>query len=403
MRQQHQAKLLLILIFLFGMAGCGGASSDSTPVSLPVPFSGSFTGDTNIVIAEGTPTVGSRVASLKLSAKFQTVGNAPITWNLFKTQGASAGTLTLFPATMSVPEVSPFSAGGVKRAYTIKVCVDLIDGGQTCSSNFQCYELPTDYPPTFSASTVVPDDPGATAVVRKIACSGNNDSDGQLVDARFLMGMVQLSDGSFIFYSQNDSPVYLQGFGFKGSADPTDSKVVSTVIYQGGDVHLPLPPASDLLALTAAPLFLPGNDAEVGTKVEAFKEFIPMSPDLVQVKTDVSLLIGNSTLQINNAVTLVQRIPEVEDAVRELVATQFADDPVVTPALLEKGKVFFNTVAGTADPINCDPSANQANGMFRDLCDQYGALNIQLFCFIFVDLDTFTAVSIQGSYVILRP
>src|SRR5688572_13838919 len=74
------------------LTGCAGA--DSMPVALPVPFSGSFTGETNIVIAEGTPTLGA--ASLKAMGKGQTLDNAPISWNLFKTQGAPAGTLTLF-------------------------------------------------------------------------------------------------------------------------------------------------------------------------------------------------------------------------------------------------------------------------------------------------------------------
>jgi len=351
----HFIALFLVLGSLFG---CSGAE-DSMPVALPVPFSGSYTGDTNILVAEGTPTLGSQVASRMLSGKFQDSSSTGITWNLFKSQGALAGSFTLFPDTLSNLEVSPFSAGGVKRSYMVRVCADLTQGKQTCSNNFQCYELPTDYPPTFNASDVVPDDPGATAVVRKIACSGNNDSDGQLLDGRFLTGMVQGSNGDFVFYSQEDSAVYLHNFGFDGSGPP-DSRVVSTVIYQGGDVHLPLPQDSLLLALNATPLLLPGSDAVVGSKVEAFKEFIPMSPDLIQVKTDVSLFIGNSTLQINNAVTSVHRIPEVEDAVRQLVATQFADDPSVTPELLEKGKVFFNTVAGTADPINCDPAANQA-------------------------------------------
>jgi hypothetical protein len=371
------------------------------PISLPVPFSGSFTGDTNVVIAEGTPTLGS--ASLKAAEKFQTLDNAPISWNLFSDQGSLKGSLTLFPETMSGLQVAPFSAGGVRRVYTLRSCVDLIEGGKTCSSNFQCFEFPTDYVPSFSAGQVVPDDPGAKAVVRKAACSGNNDKNGQLVDARFLMGMVQRSNGDFLFYSQEDSPIYLQGFGFDPKSGSSESKVVFTVIFQGGSVHQPLPPNSDTLAVLATPLFLPGSDAVVGTEIDSVKEVMIFSPDLFQGKFDANLLIGNSTLRINNAVTLHHRIPEIDGVIRDLIATEFAEDPVVTPEFLENGMVFLNSIPGTSDPINCDPAANEATGVFRDLCDQYGTLNVQLLCFIYLDQTSITVFNIQGAWILLRP
>jgi hypothetical protein len=303
---------------------------------------------------------------------------------------------------MSAPQVMPFSAGGVRRSYTIKTCVDLVEGGQTCSSNFQCFEFPTDYVPSFSAGQVVPDDPGATAVVRKAACSGNNDSDGQLVDARLVMGMVQRSNGEFLFFSQNVSPVYVQGFGFEASSDPSDGKVVFTVIFQGGSVHQPLPPDSDLIAMTVSPLFLPGSEVAAGSELDSFKEVVEISPDLFQAKFDADLFLGNSTLRIHNAVVQANRLPEIEDVVRDMLATRFADDPVVTPEFLENGIVLFNTDPGTADPINCDSAANEANGIFRDLCEQYGALNVQFRCIAFVDLTTNTSFLIQGSWILIR-
>ncbi|HEX5038276.1 MAG TPA: hypothetical protein VFX30_14055 [bacterium] len=389
-------------LLIFAASGCFQNGADSDPVSLPVPFSGALTSDTNVTIAVGTPLPASASAAVKVKS----ASNAfPIRWKTVDAStGADFGDLTFLSITE--PEVTPFPAAGpdeVRRVYTLSVCTTLADGSELCSDNFKCFEFPTDYPPNFTAADVVPGDSGATAVVRKSDCSGNNTLNGQLISAKFLMGMVKLSDGDFLFHTQQESPMFLNGADFLAGSGAQDSRVVMTILYQGGTP--PLPPQEPYLFSVTTPLSLPGSDAVIGTELLRFLTLEP-SPDgsLIHSTADVQLLIGQSSLIIKNSRGLFHVIPELADPVSSIIGSAFADDPVVNPDFLENGIVLFNSREETDSvPINCDPASHEATGIFQDLCEANGGLKAQLMCFVFTDLSQGSGFAIEGAWVLLKP
>ena len=176
----------------------------------------------------------------------------------------------------------------------MKVNAELVDG-TIRSGTLKCFEHPTDGThapdPLFNASDVAPDDPNAQVKVRKAVCSGNNDQNGELIDIKSLLGMVELSNGDFLFHSQEESAFFLHGDSpFDIPAEGPSGKVVMTLIVQGGAVVQPPDPDFDLVQ--SYPLLLPGSSDVVGTQLQ-FHHTPPqlVAPELFEVNSDFEFFI----------------------------------------------------------------------------------------------------------------
>jgi len=369
-----------IVLACLALGGCG--ATGQIPISLPPPFSGNFDGNTNILVAQGAP-----------AAKNASV----LAWDLFDASaGTTEGQLSFFLDTMSPAEVTPFGEG-VKRVYTLSACTTSTDGEEICSNNFKCLEYPTDQVATFDASTVVSGDPGAKAVVRKAWCSGNNNLSGELIDAKLVMGMVELSGGDFKFFSQEASAIYLHGISPFAKASVPDDRVVFSIVMEG--FSAPLPSGDQDRSF---PLYFPGSEEVVGTDVHRFTSFTALAPGLFEALAEVEFFVGESHVVIHNTRALLNGAPEVDDVFKESIVANLADDPNFSSAAVENGSTFFTTIT-EAEPINCDPVANEATGIFRDLCDQYGALDVQFRCSLLLDANSLTIVPMESLWVFLRP
>ncbi len=379
--------ILLPLLASFVFSGCGGVGSE--PVALPVPFSGSLTSDTNVLIASGNPVGSSPNLLLNLSIKKQAQIDSqfPVTWDLFdSTAGVLGGTFTI--PSMTSPELTPAPGGGIKRVYDLDACATFAGDREACSSNFKCFDLPTNFEPSQELIDFSSSIPGTTPQVRKLYCSGNIDrtegnvTEGQLLDGKLVIGSACFSgDEECIFHTmEGGSAVYIHGSPFAPLAGAPDANVVATIFTQGGitgegDPQLPV---------FKIDIVEPGTVEKIGQFTNINKEFTLFAPEfnLFQTRSDAEFVMNNgSRLLVHNVVTLFHRLPELDEITRETLQTQFADEPGVTPRLLEEAVLFFNTTGEShTDLINCDPNAGEATGDFATLCEQFPQMRINFLC-----------------------
>jgi hypothetical protein len=376
---------ILCIIFSLLVAGC---SASPEPFNLPIPFSGTLTSDTNVLIAEGNP-LGGPNASLNLSLTNQSQINnqLPICWELFDaTSGVSNGTFCF--NSMTNPELTPLAGVGIRRVYTLDACATIGIDREACSSTFKVFDFPTDYIPSAELVDFCATLPGTHAEVRKLTGSGNiNVKDarnkgvvpGQLLDGKLLVGTCCSSgDEECFLRTQFESAVVIHGTPISPLARNPDGKVVFTMITQGGA----LPNPEDPLGINFH-ILLPGSEEIAGeffgTQISG--QTIPPDLPLDQAEvfdsvTDNKFLLNDSQssrLVVHNARILAHRVPELDEPIREFLRNNFANTPGVTPRLLEEGAYLTNSVEEVQSaPINCDPAMGEATGIFQDLCIQFG-------------------------------
>jgi hypothetical protein len=259
-------------------------------------------------------------------------------------------------------------------------------GTEACSSNFKCFDLPTNYEPSQELVGFASGIPGATAEVRKLYCSGNIDrtqgpvTAGQLLDGKFVIGSACFSgDENCIFHSQIESAVIVHGTPFSPVSGTPDANVVSTIITQGGTLPIPNNPLA-----TEIDILSPGSLEKVGELIGTTNGAQELAPDSMLVQTNVDAdfrLNDGSRLLVHNVQILTHRLPELDQIVRNTLQTDFANVPGVTPRLLEEGVLFFNTTGEShSDLINCDPSTGEATGTFQDLCNQFPRMRVNFIC-----------------------
>ncbi len=401
----ERIRIFFIIILGFFLWSCGSAER---PVSLPIPFAGSYTGDTTVVVSNGFPVGGNPVGSL--SIKNQSVGDtSTLVWKNFDAgTGAEQGSTTFFLDTLTDPVITNISSG-IKRNYFLTASFDLGNGTQVTSDNLECFEYPSLFEPTFDINDVtVPSTcEQPQAVFRKAACSGNISEGvgdftlGELVDARFGLGMVACANGDFLFHTQEKSAVYVHGVGpNSGSGTPAD-EILLTIITQGFATHV-----SESPMRLSNPIFLTGNANPVGTETDTVLDQFNVTPDRFDALLDVQLCIGDgdSNCLIGRQIHLLHdAIPELVEVVSEKVRTDFVDDPAFNEAIFQDNQqmVFYPASDGTDQdltPLNC----TEQTGMFKDLCDNFGPLQLGYRCFILVNPVSFQIVTIEGSWIISR-
>ena len=394
--------LILLLGALLG--ACAGA--EDKPVSLPIPFAGSYTGDTSVVVSNGTPVVNPGNLLRTLSIKAQTSNNNTLVWKNFDAStGAEKGSTTFFLDTMTPPILSSFTSG-IRRNYSLKACFDLGNGTQVCP-NLECFEYPSTFPPSFNIDevSIPPTCEQAKAVFRKAACSGNIKEGlgdfilGQLVDARLGLGMVECANGDFLFFSQKKSAVYIHGTPNFAASGSSSGEVLSTIISQGFASHL-----SDNPPILSTPTFLPGSAAPVGTEDDTVLGRLNITPDHFDGVIDIKACISENDCLIVHQVHLSHdSIPELVDVISEQVRTDFRNDPAFSDLIFADNQqaVFYPTSDDSDQdviPINCE----EQTGVFKDLCDNFGPLRFDYRCLILANPVTSQVVTVEGSLIISR-
>jgi len=422
---------LLILTILIGgnaviSSGCGGVGTE--PIALPVPFSGTLNGDTNLFAVEGNP-VGGASFSQSLSIKNQSLGGGqfPISWNLFDgATGVANGTISL--NSRSEPICGPVNpnnpVSGIKCNYDLDACARFGINRVACSSNFECFDFPTDFEPTQEIIDFSGMIPGTIPQVRKLICSGNINSndlrnqgvvEGELLNAKMIIGSACFpGSADCIFNTQMDSSSDVNGAPFSSLIGPPDGNVVFTLVTQGPALPHPVP--EDPLGAVFEVL-LPGENGVAGSMfgIELSSSTVPpgVPPDQADafeffLQTDFRLNDPQaSRLLIRGLRIITNRVPELDESIREVLATDFAGVPGVTQKLIEEGVYIFNSFdRNQTIPINCDPQAGEATGIFQDLCVQFGgSLRATFKCgalAVFSDPPVIDSFIFTGTWFILK-
>jgi hypothetical protein len=366
------------ILFLLIFAGCKGSPE---PISLPVPFSGFLTDSGTLGIAEGKPVGGGILSAQSLITKNQFQSDLSITWLVFDPNtGKERGTVTFFPNTVDIKEIINLPNGENRRIFTMKVST-LMDGVESTSSNMQCFDFQTTYPTNFTAADCN-GNPNGTPVIRKIACSGNDDMTGVLLDGKFLAGMIQDSSKAgtaeeFQFCTQQESFVFNRNLPFFQVQGTPQGNVVFTMLLDGGAQPVP----GEFNAVTTD-LLIPGSNEVVGQVKVTFFGGPPDNFEQFTSVSDEEFTLGNSRLVTHNCKTILNHVPELAQVIRESAGRKFPDY-FGTPELMESGEVFFNSIEKSeCEPINCDPAAGEATEMFQDLCRNFGPLRVNFLCFI---------------------
>ncbi len=147
-----RVRILFFTLSLF-VSGCF-ATGEPEPVSLPVPFSGNFTADSRVVVANGNPVVG--LAQLSTSKELKNLESG-VSWNVFDSDGTQTGTVTY-------GSKSPGSLVTEGHITTFSVPVSFIfnDGCRVKTDNLMCFD--------FNYTVEAPDDPNILQT--KGVCSG---------------------------------------------------------------------------------------------------------------------------------------------------------------------------------------------------------------------------------------
>ncbi len=397
--QNRVYSLLGLFLFFIVLANCGGAQG--RPVALPVPFAGAYTGDTTLVIANGNPVGGG--GSLNLAIKNQQNKRASISWEIFDgSNGTSRGALTFQLDTMTQPVVTTID-GKIKREYFLGISADIGRGNVISVSQFHCFENPSTLPPpTFDPTAIVPDDPGAIAVTREMVCSGLSDGGSenieknQVIEGRFVMGMIQLSNGDFRFQTQVKSALYLQGAEFFAEAgDPSDEILVSVVAEGFGVMEA----GNDQQIFT--PIFVLGTDEAVGVEIDTLVEMFELSSEIFDAIIDVELSFGDAKLVVHNIHIREQAVPELSSVLTDAIQERFEEGVHFSSSLINNGVAFLTVVGEEGpdhDPINCD----EQEGRFKELCNQFSPLKLNYRCLILLDPSTFEVFTFHGSWIVSR-
>jgi hypothetical protein len=129
--------LLALSLALSGSIGCIGGSAD-TPVSLSIPYGGSLTSDSRVVVVDGTSfTGGNPVGSLMTITKRQQTGNN--SFSCFDDHGNNIGTVSMDQGMMSEPVLD-----GMLTSFTMPVCFQIDGGDEVCANSMQFGDFPYD-------------------------------------------------------------------------------------------------------------------------------------------------------------------------------------------------------------------------------------------------------------------
>jgi len=150
---KNWAKRLLSIFPIFlipAFLACSGATGDSMPVSLPVPFSGALDGNSRVVVADGQPIHFSSLAFSSSNGKAVATEPSGDQWVVFNSDGSTAGTV-------SYTNISPFTPVGNSSQFSFNAIFRFADGsvvecgGVTCSDFFYNPLLPPENKPAFDA------------------------------------------------------------------------------------------------------------------------------------------------------------------------------------------------------------------------------------------------------------
>lgn len=357
------------------MTACGGSELQGDPVALPIPFSGTLTADTNILIAEGAPIASPSTLTTAAFLKNQTA-DLPISWELFDSMSSDlCGTVTF--NSMTNPVVSE---AGQRREYFLDACVD--GSGvefQACSS-MQCFEHATDYTPTSETVDLAASIPGATAGVKKLVCSGNvnrgkgNFVEGQLLNGNFVIDTVLLPDGKTNFNTNRESSVTIDGSSFC-EANERQGKVLLTLLVQSFGAYLPgdvIPDAPPILNQLLFPVFSPGSEEIIGTEIHHVHSVTESECKFDIFATSTIQLNDGSFVRIREDHGTLDCIPELDSVLDRVVTDKFLEDPNFDDSIFSAngGRAFHQTAIARKE-INCDEPSD-ATGIFREFCDEFG-------------------------------
>jgi len=131
--QKSLANLAAFALILLGVTACGGATSDtSMPVALPVPFSGSFSPDSQVIVANGqTPQDFSK--GLVLAQVFGS------TFPVFDSTGNNLGHISF-----DFEKASSFKPCGDKTCFTVPMTLIFNDGNILRAESMQFFDFPYD-------------------------------------------------------------------------------------------------------------------------------------------------------------------------------------------------------------------------------------------------------------------
>jgi len=126
---------LIAVPAIFAIVACSGAE-DSIPVALPVPFSGSLTADTRVTVADGEP-IHQKLSFLKIpgSKTANTPTSSGDQWNLFNSDGSSAGTITYSHLSAFIP-----IQNSTRFAFT--ATLNFTNGSEVECGDMTCNDFP---------------------------------------------------------------------------------------------------------------------------------------------------------------------------------------------------------------------------------------------------------------------
>lgn len=202
-----RALLSGFFLILIALSGCS-SGSESGPVSLPIPFSGSLTADTRVVNSNGVPT-----------AQGLLLGHpSGRSWNLVDLSGI-VGTFSLNLDSMTPPVIDRTNPN--KRTFTITACFIFDESVSSVCADLEYIDFLIDSPISFDLAEAAPGEIGAKAVTTKGVASGLiktgeglfDGAAGNVIQYNYVYGWVEHSDGVRTFFQHQTGTTLIQGFG----------------------------------------------------------------------------------------------------------------------------------------------------------------------------------------------